>query len=256
MAGDGGWTVGRVAHWSGVTVRTLHHYDAIGLVCPSGRSPAGYRRYAYADLERLQQVLAYRDLGFPLDKIAAILGDPDTDPVQHLRRQRAVLTDRIDDLQRIVAALDKTMEAHRMGIRLTPEEMFEVFGEHDPTQYADEAEQRWGESDAWRQSRQRTARYTKADWQQVKAEGDAATARLAAAKRAGLSADGAEAMAAAEAHRAHISRWFYDCPPEMHAGLGEMYVADPRFTATFEAIEPGLAAYARDAIAANAARRT
>lgn len=84
--------VGEVARLAGVTVRTLHHYDEIGLLRPTGRSAAGYRLYDRADLERLQQILCYRELGFELDKIAAILDDPDTDPVDHLRRQHEHLS--------------------------------------------------------------------------------------------------------------------------------------------------------------------
>lgn len=141
-----------------------------------------------------------------------------------------------------------------MEIGLTAQELLEVFGEQDPTQYSDEAEQRWGDTDAWRQSNARTARYGKDEWRQIKAEGEAVNARLAALLAAGEPADGAEAMAAAQAHRQHIERWFYDLTPEFHVGLGEMYDADPRFTATYEDIAPGLARYLRDAIVANAAR--
>jgi MerR family transcriptional regulator, thiopeptide resistance regulator len=249
----GGYPVGEVARLAGVTVRTLHHYDEIGLLRPSGRTPAGYRNYHGADLDRLQRVLGYRELGFSLDEIATLLDGPD-DPIEHLRRQRGLLLQRIDQLTRVLATLDRTMEAHTVGLRLTPQEMLEVFGEHDPTRYAEEAEQRWGETDAWQQSKNRTSQYSKEDWIRIKAEGDTVNARLAAALAAGEPADGEEAMAAAEEHRQHIERWFYDLTPQFHVGLAELYVTDPRFTATYEQIAPGLAQYTHDAIVANATR--
>lgn len=113
------YSVGQVAALAGVTVRTLHHYDEIGLL-PSGRSHAGHREYEDADLDRLQQILFYRELGFPLEEVAALLDDPDADPAEHLRRQHELLTGRIDRLQRMAAAVEHAMEARKMGIKLTP----------------------------------------------------------------------------------------------------------------------------------------
>jgi MerR family transcriptional regulator, thiopeptide resistance regulator len=160
---NGGMSVGDTAALAGVTVRTLHHYDRIGLLSPSERTPAGYRRYAPSDLDRLHQVLVYRELGFPLEEIATLLDDPAADPVAHLRRQLALLRDRLDRTRAMVAAVEKEMEARTMGISLTPEERFEVFGDSDPSQYDAEVEERWGETDAYRESRRRTSSYTKDD---------------------------------------------------------------------------------------------
>ncbi|GAA0263206.1 MerR family transcriptional regulator [Cryptosporangium japonicum] len=248
------WSVGQVAKEAGVTVRTLHHYDEIGLLVPSERTNTGYRRYSYTDLERLQRVLAYRQLGFGLEEIAAILDDSSVDPIDHLRRQHELLTGKIEELQQMVAAVEKTMEARKMGVSLNPQEMFEVFGENDPTQYEDEVRDRWGDTDAYRQSQSRTARYTKDDWLAIK---DEAAGNLADFQRlfvAGVPADSPEAMDAAEAHRMHITRWFYDCGYDIHRGLGSMYVEDERFTRHYDTETPGLAAYVRDAIHANATR--
>lgn len=141
-----------------------------------------------------------------------------------------------------------------MGISLTAEERFEVFGDHDPDQYVAEVEERWGDTDAYRESARRTKGYTKADWQRIKAEGQAAVDQLVAAMRAGNPADSPEAMDGAEAHRLQIDRNFYPCSYEMQVGLAEMYLADPRFTQTYEKVAPGLAQYIHDAIKANAAR--
>jgi MerR family transcriptional regulator, thiopeptide resistance regulator len=112
------------------------------------------------------------------------------------------------------------MEAKKMGIQLTPEERFEVFGDFRPEDYAEEAEQRWGDTEAYyRQSQQRVAAYTKEGWLKIKAEEEQVRANLAAAFAAGSAPDSEKAMAAAEAHRQHISRWFYECSYEIHRGF-------------------------------------
>jgi DNA-binding transcriptional MerR regulator len=250
----GRYTVGQVARFAGVTVRALHHYDHIGLLSPGDRSAAGYREYTDTDLQRLQRIMSYRELGLELDKIAAILDDPGVDPVDSLRRQHALLNGRLSRLQAMVAALEKTMEAHKMGINLSPEEIFEVFGDDDPTQHAEEAEQRWGDTDAWRESHRRTATYGKADWLVVRAEAREIEDRFAAALAAGRPPTAAAVLDIAEDHRRHLSRWFYDCSPAMHRGLGQLYVSDPRFAAHYDAVASGLARYVSDAVAANADR--
>ena len=248
-------TVGQVAERFALTVRTLHHYDRIGLLSPSRRSGAGYRLYTGADLSRLQHVVVYRRLGFALEEIALLLDDPDADVVGHLRRQRRSVVSRLDEMTDLVTALDRALEAEMSGVQLTPEEQRELFGENFSDGYAQEAEERWGDTDAWRQSQERTTRYTKEDWTEIAAEAEQITADFAAALRAGEPADSATATDVAERHRRHISERFYDCGYGMHTGLGEMYLTDERFTRTHEDREPGLAVYVRDAIAANAARR-
>jgi MerR family transcriptional regulator, thiopeptide resistance regulator len=249
------WTVGELARLAGVTVRTLHHYDRIGLVRPSERTSAGYRSYDVRDLDRLQQALVYRELGFPLEEVATLLDDPDADPAAHLRRQHLLLRERLERTRAMVAAVEKEMEARAMGIALTPEERFELFGNGFSDEYQAEAEERWGETEAWAQSQRRTSAYTKEDWVRIKEETDDVERRFAEALRSGVPADAEPAMDVAEEHRRHISRWFYDCPPEMHAGLGRMYVEDPRFTAHYEEVAPGLAQYVSTAVQANAARQ-
>ncbi len=256
MRGEVSYSVGQVAGYAGVTVRTLHHYDEIGLLVPGGRSHAGHRRYDDADLERLQRILFYRELGFPLDEVAALLDDPDADTRAHLRRRHELLTARIERLKEMAAAVEHAMEARRMGIDLTPEERFEVFGDHDPEQYAQETEARWGGTDAYAESRRRTARYTKDDWKRIRAEADAWGERYAALVASGEPPTGEAAMDLAEEHRRHIDTRYYACPHEMHVCLGETYVADERFTAYYDTLRPGLAEHLRDAILANAARHT
>jgi DNA-binding transcriptional MerR regulator len=248
------YSVGQVAGFAGVTVRTLHHYDEIGLLVPSERTYAGHRRYTGADLDRLQQILFYRELGFPLEEVAVLLDDPDADPRAHLRRQHELLTARIEKLQKMAAAVEHAMEARKMGIDLTPEERFEVFGDKDPEQYAEEAEQRWGDTEAWAESQRRAARYTKEDWKRIKAEVDDWQERYAALVAAGEQPDGEAAMDLAEEHRQHISRYYFEVPYEMHRCFAEMYVSDERFKAFYDSQRPGLAEHLRAAILANADR--
>jgi DNA-binding transcriptional MerR regulator len=244
--------VGEVAAAAGVSVRTLHHWDAVGLLVPSGRSAAGYRSYSHGDVDRLAQVMTYRELGFSLEEVKRLLDDPTTDVLGHLRRQQSLLADRIARLQAVAAMVRRALEAKGMGIELEPHEVREVFGDEDPTQWADEALERWGDTDPYRQSHVRTSAYGKDDWLEVKAEARDVEQRFAAAMAGGEPADGAVARGLAEEHRQHITRRFYDCSLEMHRSLSEMYVTDERFTAHYEAVAPGLAQYVHDAVHANA----
>jgi DNA-binding transcriptional MerR regulator len=244
-------TVGQVAERFGVTVRTLHHYDEIGLLSPSERSPAGYRLYTEEDLTRLQHVVVYRRLGFALEDVAMLLDHPEG-AVEHLRRQRAAVLQRLGEMRDLVTAIDRALEREMNHQPATPDDLKELFGEgfHDARA---EAEERWGETDAWRQSQERTKGYTKADWEAVKAESDRTHRAFTDAMDAGEPPTSATAMDAAELHRASMQR-FYDCSYEMHRGLADMYVSDPRFTATYDEIRPGMAHYVREAIHANADR--
>ncbi len=248
------YSVSQIGRLAGVSVRTLHHYDQIGLLSPACRSGAGYRRYDDDDLRRLQQILFYRELGFPLSDIADLVSDPGVQPSEHLRRQHRLLVGRLAHTRELVKAVKLAMEADKMGISLTPEERLAVFGDYDPGRYADEAASRWGETDAYRQSRQRTIAYTKEDWLTIKLEAEKLTSDFAAVQAAGEDPGSEPAMQVAERHREHISRWFYDCSPAAHRSLGEMYADDERFAANYESVAPGLALYIRDAIAANAGR--
>jgi DNA-binding transcriptional MerR regulator len=244
-------TVGAVADLTGVSVRTLHHYDHIGLVVPSIRTPAGYRCYTDADIERLHLVLVYRSVGMPLDEIRALLDDPDADVLEHLRRQHALLSEQAERLQQTIKAVEELMNAHHKGIQLTAEEQVEIFGTTAfGEEYAAEAEERWGETDAWKQSQQRVSQFSKQDWIAIKAEGDALLEALAQAKRRGVEPGSPEADELAGRHRVSIAR-FYDCGDEMHRNLVEMYLADERFTRYYDDVEPGLTQYVHDIVVAS-----
>jgi MerR family transcriptional regulator, thiopeptide resistance regulator len=247
------YTVGAAARLAGVSVRALHHYDRLGLLVPGARTPAGYRQYSLEDLRRLRQILFYRELGFGLEEIAEILADPDQDAADHLRRQHRLLRGQIRRRQDMLAAIEKEMEARDMGISLSPEEQFEIFGtDRVSGDWAEEARQRWGDTKEWKQSQRRAAACTKQDWVEIQAGVTAANRELAAAMAAGVPADDPRAMGLAERHRQHISRWFYDCGYDMHRGLARLYLADDRFRENYDRIAPGLAQYIHDAINANA----
>jgi DNA-binding transcriptional MerR regulator len=239
-------TVSEVAELTGVTVRTLHHYDAIGLLSPAARSEAGYRLYSYEDLERLREILVWRQLGFALGDVTALLDDPAHDRLTALRRQRALVEADLGRLGSVARLLDDAISAHQNGIRQKEEEMF------DHAAYDDEARERWGHTDAYKESARRTAAYGDAEWAAIKAESDAIVADYAALMADGIAVADPGPRAVAERHRAHIGRWFYDCSPEMHRRLGEMYVADERFGRNYDDVAPGLAVYVRDAMGAAA----
>jgi DNA-binding transcriptional MerR regulator len=244
-------TVGAVAALTGVSVRTLHHYDHIGLVVPSVRTPAGYRGYTDADIERLHLVLVYRSVGMPLDEIRVLLDDPSADVLEHLRRQHQLLLDQADRVQHTIKAVEELMNAHRQGIQLTAEEQIEIFGTTAfSEEYAAEAEERWGETDAWKQSQQRVSQFSKEDWIATKADADALLEALAQAKRDGVKPGSDAANELASRHRASIER-FYDCGDEMHRNLVEMYLADERFTRYYDDVEPGLTQFVHDIVVAS-----
>ncbi|BEH74206.1 MULTISPECIES: MerR family transcriptional regulator [Mycobacterium] len=248
-----GLTVGQVAERFGITVRTLHHYDEIGLLIPSRRAASGYRVYTSADLTRLSQVIVYRRLELLLDEIARLLDEGNA--VSHLVRQRERVMARLDEMKDLVEAIDLALEKAMTNTPMTDDDMRELFGDGFDD-YRVETEQKWGETAEWKESQRRTKSYGKDEWVRIKAEGQAIEKALSDAFRAGLPADSEEAMNAAEQHRRHVNRWFYDCPPAFHRNLGDMYVSDPRYIATYDESFglPGLAAYCREAIHANANR--
>jgi DNA-binding transcriptional MerR regulator len=243
-------TIGEVGELAGVSVRTLHHYDDVGVLSPSARSDAGYRLYSHADLERLQEVLVWRALGFSLAEIKALLDDPAYDRRSALRRQRGLVSMELERLGGVAQAIDAALAAHEKGTAMKEESMFDGF---DAAQYEDEARERWGHTEAYRESARRTAAYGDDEWRAIKAESDGVIDAFVALLADGAPPDGAAARAVAERHRRQISRWFYECSPEMHRGLAEMYVSDPRFTKTYEDRAAGLAAFVHDAIVANSA---
>ena len=185
-------TVGELADLAGVTVRTLHHYDEIGLLSPSARSPAGYRLYDEADLLRLRQILFYRELDFPLDDIAAIVADKGVDAGAHLRRQHACCGSGSSGWVRWWTR-SNTRWRHRNWVSRLPRGAVRECSA--PITAARNGPPRpnigWGDTDAWSQSNRRTSAYPKEDWLRIKAEADGIEQRFAELLRSGAPADGA-----------------------------------------------------------------
>lgn len=248
------YTVSQVASLAHVTVRALHHYDAVGLLVPSERADNGYRLYDDADLTRLQQILLFRQLGFGLDAIGQLLEATARDRRQALQAQRDLLVEQRRRTDAIIRSVDAAIRALDNGEPMDKDVMFEGFEDFDQSKYDEEAKERWGETDAYKESMRRTRSYSKTDWAKIKAEGEGVWERMAALMDAGAAADSEEAMDLAEEHRTHIDRWFYHCTHAMHAGVSQMYTDDPRFREGFEKRREGLASFARRAIEANGER--
>lgn len=255
-------TIGRVAALTGLTVRALHHYDDIGLVSPSQRSAAGYRLYTAEDLQRLRQVLLFRELGFALDAVRELIDAPPERRRAALVEQRTALEARLRHGETVLKAVDATLQTfdgddtmntgHDAGHE--PERMFDGYDRFRNGEYAEEARERWGDTDHWKISQARARGYSKDDWTRIQAEADDITHGFLTAMQQGEAADADAAMALAESHREHIARHHYPCSHAMHANVAAMYIADPRFQAHYDAHGEGLAAYIEAAVRANAAR--
>ena len=247
--------VGEVARLTGVTVRTLHHYDALGLLRLSGRSDAGYRLYSSADVARLGRVVALRRMRIALRDIPGLL---DADPAT----LRAALLQRRDELraeargmEATVRLITRALEEDDMTTPATREDLAEIFGDGFDDAQA-EAAARWGRTRAWQESQRRTAAYTRADWEAIKAEADANVAAFLDAMTAGTPPEGPAAMRAAEDHRAHVDRRFFACDHALQRNLADLYDSDPRYAVAYDGTHPGLSAYVTAAMRANAARAT
>ena len=239
--------VRELARLAGVSVRTLHHYDQIGLLTPSTRTAAGYRQYGADDLMRLQQILFFKELDVPLGEIRAILNDPDFNQVEALENHRRLLQLRAERLLRLLQTVDKTIQKLTEDTRmLTDEELYEGFSKEQIESYQREANERWGSTPAYAESQRRVRNMTKAQWNAIGQQGDEATREMASLM--GGDPASPEVQAAIAKHHAWIEN-FYPAPAEMYAGLGQMYVEDERFRAYYDKYAPDLADFMRDAMA-------
>ena len=213
-------TVARLARIARVTVRALHHYDEIGLLSPGGRTASGHRRYDEADLQRLQQLLFYRELGFGLDQVAERCSTTELDATrEQLTRQHGLLEERAARLRAMADAVARTIQARRAGISLTPRRCSRCSQTSTPRRRR-RGRGALGRTPRYRQSQARTTKYTKDDW--VPAAGGGGRGEPAVCRGDGgrlLAPDSTEAMDVAEAHREQISRNFYDCGYDIHRGL-------------------------------------
>ncbi|MBO9540344.1 MerR family transcriptional regulator [bacterium] len=240
------YTVKAVAELSGVSTRALHHYDEIGLLKPASVSPAGYRHYGDDELERLQQILFFRELGFSLQEIKQIIDRPDFDRKQALLTHKQLLIEKQRRLHALIQSVDESIGALESGKQMKNDAMFEAFNDSKLVEYREEAKARWGQSNAWKESEERSAKYTKGDWLDIKTELQAISENLASL----MDRDPADPIV-----QEGVGRWwqminerFYSLTPEIFRGLGDMYVADPRFTETYDKVKPGLAAFMQRAM--------
>lgn len=253
MSASRSYRVAEVAAIAGVTVRTLHHYDAIDLLVPSARSRAGYRLYTKQDLLRLQQILIQRELGLPLEQIRRVLDDPAFDLRSALIAQRSALEARAAQTQTMLNAIGAALETlaapdyHLEEGRTTMQDLFNGF---NPEQYQDEARERWGHTDAYGESARRTKQYKPEDWKQFQSEQNQVYQDLARLMQSGAAPTAAEAGELVERHRLLIDRWFYPCDLEMQNNLASLYEADARFAANINKFGAGLTAFLVAAIRA------
>lgn len=228
----------------GVSVRTLHYYDEIGLLAPASvDAQSGYRYYDDASLARMQEILFYRELDFPLKEIAALLASPNYDKTQALAAQKELLILKRNRLDRLIAAIDSA-EKGVIDMNAFDNSAFEA--KRDA--YAAEAKERCA-SDAWQEHEMKTKNYSSEKWQTLSAEMAGIFADFAAAMTQGLAPESDDAQALAKRLQDHISANYYTCTSEILAGLGQMYTADTRFRASIDRHAAGTADFVSAAIA-------
>jgi DNA-binding transcriptional MerR regulator len=242
------YTVKAVAEFAGVSIRAIHHYDKIGLLVPAGTSPSGYRLYSESNLERLQEILFFKELGFGLQEIKTIMDGAGYDRKEALRSHKQILFEKKKRLDNLIGLVEKTLATMERKATMSNDELFDGFDDAKIEEYKKEAKERWGETDAFKESERKTSKYGKADWDEIKVESGDIFTKLAALMAEGKSP-------ADDAVQEQIGRWFkhindrfYACTPEIFRGLADMYVGDARFTATYDKVRPGLAQFKRDAM--------
>ncbi|OAT87133.1 MerR family transcriptional regulator [Desulfotomaculum copahuensis] len=246
------YTVKAVANMTGVSIRTLHHYDQIGLLKPASLTPAGYRLYSDADIDKLQQVLFFKELEFSLEEIKVILDRPDFDRKKALAAHRELLLEKKKRLEELIGLVDTTLENLERGKSMTGKEFFAPFDmkkiEEAKEKYRDEARQKY-DPKLVAESGEKTSRYTEADWRAIHEQEMSIYRRVAAAMDAGKDPADTEVQEAIGERYREINERYYTCTPQIFRGLGEMYVADSRFTAFYERLRPGMAEFMRQAMA-------
>ncbi len=228
----------------GVSVRTLHYYDEIGLLKPAFVDEQnGYRFYDEKSLERIQEILFYRELDFPLKSISEILSSPDYDKQKALKEQRKLLILKKERLQRIIDALDSA-EKGKITMNVFDNNEYDTARK----QYEAEAKERWGKTDAYKEHEQKTADYSKDKWQQVNDGLNAVLAKFAECLQSGQAPDSNEAQALVKELQSYITENYYTCENDILKGLGQMYVADERFKKNIDKYAVGTAEFISKAI--------
>ena len=229
------------AAFTGVSVRTLHYYDEIGLLTPARVDKStGYRYYDEHSLLRMQEILFYRELDFSLKSIGEILSSPHYDKNKALTEQRQLLTLKKERLERLIAAVDRAMEG---------EIVMTAFDNSTFETYKAEAKEKWGKTDAYKQHEEKTGNYSKKKWNDLAAGMDDIMAQFALCMKNGCSPVSEDAQQLVKALQSHITENYYNCTNQILAGLGQMYVADERFKNNIDKHADGTAAFICEAIA-------
>ena len=235
------------AKLTGVSVRTLHFYDEISLLKPSSVDEQnGYRFYDEYALTRMQEILFYRELDFPLKEIRTILSSPDYDKQKALKEQKHLLTLKKERLERLISALDGAMKGELFDMNVFDNSEFEA----KRKEYAKEAREKWGDTAAYRECAEKTAGYSEDKFKSLSSAMDEKISEFAECKRNGFAPDSNEARILVKKWQNFITENYYSCTEEILAGLGEMYVADERFRENIDRHGDGTAQFMRDAITA------
>jgi DNA-binding transcriptional MerR regulator len=239
------YTVKQAATISGVSVRTLHYYDEIGLLAPTEITAAGYRTYNDDAMRKLQQILFFKELDFELKDIASIMTAGNYNEVQILSRQKALLELKKSRLENLIQAIDTRLKG---GIEMDFKafDMTEI--EEAKIKYKEEVESRWGATAAYKESKKKTDSYSKDQWEMINKEAEELYKDFA--ENMNLDPEDPKALKIAEAWQNHISKYYYTCSNEMLSGLGAMYIADERFLTNIDQRKQGLAAFMSKVIAA------
>ncbi|MCR2806910.1 MerR family transcriptional regulator [Paenibacillus soyae] len=237
--------VKEVADLVGISVRTLHHYDEMRLLSPDRMTDAGYRLYSNANLEMLQQILFFRELGFPLKKIKEIIHDPAFDRLEALELHRSMLLEKRSRLDQVIATVDKTIRHAKGELQMTNKEKFEGFDfSHNP--YEQEARERWGD-EAMEKSNAVIGNMPKDEQSAMSDEMVMIFEKIATVRKG--SSDSEEAQAAIGEWYALLNSKDYHYSLEAFKGLGQLYAEDERFTRSVDRFGDGLAEFMRDAMA-------
>ena len=239
------YSIHQLATLAGVSVRTLHYYDEVGLLTPTRLKRNDYRQYEEAELLRLQQIMFFRELDFPLEQIKKILASPNFDMRRALQEQRHLIKIKRHRLDRLIATIDKTIKKLNNETHMEDQELYGNFSKAEMEKYTEEARERWGHTEAFKQSQERVKKMGKAGLAKVLKESSELTQAIAAAMKAGLEPKSDTVQPLIARHYEGL-RAFYEPNLEMYTGLANMYVDDPRFKANYEKVAPGLAEFMRD----------